>query len=499
MEASGSNGASSLADDMALRGLLEVFGAAFSLDQITSAYCKAGKNADDAAEALATSASNGGETSGLPVNSFYKKPPYQENGNGNRNGNGNPRASKPKYRPVSVGSVSSIIGKQYVKETAPAPANGSNEATKPLKLDSSVLPMSGIWVENDESSSSRDERLHQGIEDFLFSMLGVGFKLERDQIRQVLDSCRYDMEKSMEKLINLPASTSEKGNELVRKSSEKSADLSLKYEVSSDRNSKNSTEVNRDSASNTNGAEFTGQQKERNDLEKDILASLFCASERTEERPVERPRRTIKSGSGYGAYGQLVAEPPNDFISEYKSAVVYQHHHGEDDADDEDSYQVLRRSVKEYRSTMKDYYQAAVAAFAKEDHDRAYKLLEQGHFFLKKAREAEDESNEVILKTRNVETQGEIVLDLQERGAKEAIRLLKCQISSFSGISSIKYLKVICDTKEEDISKGSRRRSLVLKLLEEESIKWTEGENAGTILIQLDSVNRKQLTFLTKK
>ncbi|KAM1008586.1 hypothetical protein FF1_004966 [Malus domestica] len=489
MEASGSNGASSLADDMALRGLLEVFGDAFSLDQITSAYCKAGKNADAAAEALATSAPNGGETSGLPANSIYKKPPYQENGNGNRNrnGDGNPRPSKPKYRPVSVGSVSSIIGKQYVKETAPAPANGSNEATKPLKLDSSVLPMSENWVENDESCSSRDELLHQGMEDFLFSMLGVGFKLERDQIRQVLDSCGYDMEKSMEKLINLPASTSEKRNELIRKSSEKSADLSLKYEVSSDRKSKNSTEGNRDRASNTNEAEFTGQQKERNDLEKDILASLFCASERAEERLVERPRRTIKSGSGYGAYGQLVAEPPDDFISEYKSAVVYQHHHGEEDADDEDSYQVLRRSVKEYRSTMKDYYQAAVAAFAKEDHDRAYKLLEQGHFFLKKAREAEDESNEVILKTRNVETQGEIVLDLQERGAKEAIRLLKCQISSFSGISSIKYLKVICDTKEEDISKGSRRRSLVLKLLEEESIKWTEGENAGTILVQLAS------------
>ncbi|KAM2834533.1 hypothetical protein PS2_031546 [Malus domestica] len=63
-------------------------------------------------------------------------------------------------------------------------------------------------------------------------MLGVGFKLERDQIRQVLDGCGYDMEKSMEKLINLPASTSEKRNELIRKSSEKSAYLSLKYKAS---------------------------------------------------------------------------------------------------------------------------------------------------------------------------------------------------------------------------------------------------------------------------
>ncbi|KAM2711343.1 hypothetical protein EV1_031470 [Malus domestica] len=192
MEASGSNDVSSLTDDMVLRGLLELFGAAFSLDQITSAYYKAGKNDDDAAEALATFAPNGRETFRLPINSIYKKSPYQENGN--------PRASKLKYRSVSVGSVSSIIGKQYVKETASAAANGSNEATKALEAG-----------------------LH---------MLGVGFKLERDQIRQVLDGCGYDMEKSMEKLINLPASTSEKMNELIRKSSEKSAYLSLKYKAS---------------------------------------------------------------------------------------------------------------------------------------------------------------------------------------------------------------------------------------------------------------------------
>ncbi|KAM1385416.1 hypothetical protein FF1_031821 [Malus domestica] len=192
MEASGSNDVSSLTDDMVLRGLLELFGAAFSLDQITSAYYKAGKNDDDAAEALATFAPNGRETFRLPINSIYKKSPYQENGN--------PRASKLKYRSVSVGSVSSIIGKQYVKETASAAANGSNEATKALEAG-----------------------LH---------MLRVGFKLERDQIRQVLDGCGYDMEKSMEKLINLPASTSEKMNELIRKSSEKSAYLSLKYKAS---------------------------------------------------------------------------------------------------------------------------------------------------------------------------------------------------------------------------------------------------------------------------
>lgn len=38
----------------------------------------------------------------------------------------------------------------------------------------------------------------------------------------------------------------------------------------------------------------------------------------------------------------------------------------------------------------------------------------------------------------------------------------------------------------------------VLKLLERESIKWVEDENAGTILIRLDSINRKRLSFVKK-
>ncbi|KAL6282306.1 hypothetical protein ACE6H2_013235 [Prunus campanulata] len=383
MEASRLNGASNFDDEKALKGLLEAFGPAFSLDQIASAYCKAGKNAGDAAEALAMSTPNGG-------------------------------------------SVSSIIGKQYVKKTPSA--NGSCNATKPLKLDSEVLPMSEIWVEKAESNSSRDDGLHLDMEDFLFTMLGDGFKLERERIREVLG---------------------------------KSAGLYRKSEVSSETNCINSSEGNGDKASNTNGVDFMGQKKERSDLQKEVLAALFSASERSEERPEELPRRTIKAANRYGAYGQLVVEPPNDFISECKSAVVYQQHPKEDDADDEDNYQVLRKAVKEYRTTMKEYFQAAVEAFSKEDHDRANKLLEQGKFFQEKAREADEESNEMILRTRNVETQGEIVLDLHERSAKEAIRLLKCQISSFSGISSIKCLKVIIDTQEEEISKGSRRRVLV--------------------------------------
>jgi hypothetical protein len=35
----------------------------------------------------------------------------------------------------------------------------------------------------------------------------------------------------------------------------------------------------------------------------------------------------------------------------------------------------------------------------------------------------------------------------------------------------------------------------VLKLLEQESIKWDEGEIAGTIMIRLDNIERQRLSF----
>ncbi|XP_062013170.1 putative nuclear RNA export factor SDE5 [Rosa rugosa] len=495
MEASGFNGASRFDDEQGLRVLLDAFGPAFSLEEIASAYCKAGKNAEAAAETLALSATSAGEESSAVVSDdggIGKKDKTTSD-----NGSGNSRGAKTKYRSVSVGSVSGVIGKHYGNKTTSSGGNGG----KALRVDSKskVLPIPESWVEKAEScsSSAGDDVLHQDMEDFLFNMLGEGFKLDRDVIRDVLDSCGYDMEKSMENLISLSTSASDERNEVISNSNDKSAGSYLKLEESSQRKPINSTEGNGDRASNTNEVESTGKEKKRLDLQKELLAALFNAPERPEEPELSKTR-IVRSTKGYADYGHLVLEPPKDSFSDHKTPVVYQQHHTEEDADDEVRYQVLRKSVKEYRSTMKEYYQAAVDAFSKGDRIRADKLMEQGHFFQKKAREADEESNKMILKPRDAETQGDIVLDLHEGGAKEAIRLLKCHLSSFSGISSIKHLKVIIDTKDRDILKGSRRRLAVLKLLEEESIKWVEGDNAGTILIQLDSINRKKLTFLKK-
>nr|POF23241.1 putative nuclear rna export factor sde5 [Quercus suber] len=399
----------------------------------------------------------------------------------------NSRASKPKSRPVCAGMVSSILGKDYIKSTPPV--NGSYMGRKPLKLDSKVMPMSELWEIEAKSCSPKYDCLHQEMEDFLFKMLGDGFQLDRDVIRQVLDNCGFDMQQSMEKLLDLAAVTVGKKNNFVGECTEKFRDVSPEVEVlSHQRKLQNGNRI-----SSKNGIEPPGQLRERNDLQKEVLVALFNAPERSNELV----RRTTNAAKRSEASWRLVDGPPMDFLVDHKKTVTYLRRDHEDDVDEEENYQILRKSVQEYRGVMTEYYKAAVDAFAKGDHVRAEKLLEQGHFFHKKVREADEESSKKILESRNVDSQDEILLDLHDHGAKEALRLLKCHISSFSRIPSIKDLKVVIETNDEDFTKGSRRRQ-VLKLLERESIKWTEEGNVGVILIHLDNINRKQLSFVKK-
>jgi len=52
------------------------------------------------------------------------------------------------------------------------------------------------------------------------------------------------------------------------------------------------------------------------------------------------------------------------------------------------------------------------------------------------------------------------------------------------------------DANDKENPKGSRRRLRVLKLLEQESIPWVEGDTTETILIRLANIERKSLSFV---
>ena len=185
MEVSGQN-IVTCDEEKALKCLLDAFGSAFSLEEIASAYCKASRNADLAGEILyemqGSSSSSSSHVSN--VDATVEESSESSDGYSLENSWQERKTLRPKVRPVSVGTVSSIIGKNYVR---PMPsANGYCGTTKPVKLDAKGLPMTGIWREKTKPNTLKHNQLHQDMEDFLFKMLGYGFRLDRDMIRGVL-------------------------------------------------------------------------------------------------------------------------------------------------------------------------------------------------------------------------------------------------------------------------------------------------------------------------
>ncbi|CAJ1961660.1 unnamed protein product [Sphenostylis stenocarpa] len=495
-------------EEKALKCLLDAFGSVFSLEEIASAYCKASRNADLAGEILfEMQGSSLGSSSTLDSsNADVRTGGSSESSDGYslENSFQERRTSRPKVRPVSAGTVSSIIAKDYVR---PAPsASGSFGMTKPTKLDAKSLPITGIWREKKKPDVSclKHNQLHQDMEDFLFKMLGDGFQLDRNMIRQVLDTCGYDMQKSLAKLLDQSNIASGKraavdGGSAGRVSTHAKliyyfTDMKPKSKVASSERKSPDLNYHRGDGNiaPTKGTELAQQHKQKHDLQKEVLSSLFSYHGHSEE---EAPKRIVKDLNMKSRFRHVVFEPPKDSPEELNIDMDFSQPKDVDDPKDEEEYKNVRRAVKEYRVAMNEYYKAAVDAFAKGDQIKAERLLEQGQFFLSKAHDADEESNKIILETSNDEAE-EMVLDLRDHCSNVAISLLKCHLSSLSGIPSFKHLKVMIDANDKDNPKGCRRRLRVLNLLEQESIAWVEGQTNDAILIPLANIERKSLSFV---
>ncbi|GAY59504.1 hypothetical protein CUMW_194940 [Citrus unshiu] len=119
----------------------------------------------------------------------------------------------------------------------------------------------------------------------------------------------------------------------------------------------------------------------------------------------------------------------------------------------------------------------------------------QGHFFRQKASEADRKSAEKLVKTRNNEV---MTLDWHSIEPKEVVCLLRVHLTSLSGIPTIKHLRIVVGTSDEDSKKEAQKR-MIKKLLKKESIEWTEDGNGQAILIQVDVIDPKRLSFFRKK
>ncbi|XP_020886370.1 putative nuclear RNA export factor SDE5 isoform X4 [Arabidopsis lyrata subsp. lyrata] len=419
-------------DSRSLQVLLDAFGSRFSLDDIAAAYCQASQNVDVAGEILFAMTEKTPQCDHVEMKNETSKPsqvyvPKEVR----RQEDSKAKVWRPKRNSISVGTVSSVIGKEYAR-TRPI-SNAPREATKPMKIDSRDIPETEIWSEEmPKSNEPKTNRAPTDVEEFIVKMLGEGFQASQDVIHQVLGVCGYDVKKSTEKLLDLS-------------DTKKYADVGISNEVMSkvDPQRQESTSCNQvelQEFSQSDGARtFTGSEEGRNaknGLEKEVLEALFSGT----ERYVGEPKVTRHFGERRPRVaGRPVFKPLEDPFQERVVAVKKSSNTSKED-EDENEFKAHRKAVREHLNQMKEYYGAAAEAFSKGETERAHRLVEKGHFFGQKAREADDKSIAKMIDVKKdddstYEEDEVVTVNVNEHETKEALRLLKRQLNYFSGIS----------------------------------------------------------------
>nr|XP_009397946.2 PREDICTED: putative nuclear RNA export factor SDE5 isoform X2 [Musa acuminata subsp. malaccensis] len=467
----------------ALNALLDAFGTFCTLEDIASAYCKAGRDVCKAGDMLYQLQES--SSSGFRHAQIGKNVPQPEESSDEDNlkcsillGK-NSKGTKPKKLSVSVGTISSVLGKKYVG--VPSSRNESCETTKPPKLEIKEQMLDVLESESFMPNSVQSSTLNdKDVEEFLFSMLGDGFKLSMDVIRDVLGCCGYNMKKSMEELLIISSNTLEKGKAVdyddLRKSAGKGSQTEkFPYEDCCPNSPSSVRNIPRHSS----------MEQKNSNLPMEVIQSLFNVPERSEEE--QKIKRREMGLNRMRVVGQkAVTKPLEDLVLSSTTDIPNIRQVVNDVAEEDDDYQVLRRAAKLHWDSMKQYYEAAVDAFTRGDNEAASYHIEQGKYYNQKAREADEKSAAMLVEPRKTSNKDEITLDLQPHCAKEALKLSKLLLCSLADIPTLRYLKLVIGADSEDRKQGKKRR-LVLKLLENESIKWTESDdNSGTIYIQLD-------------
>ncbi|KAH9715222.1 hypothetical protein KPL71_020978 [Citrus sinensis] len=259
--------------------------------------------------------------------------------------------------------------------------------------------MPALCREETKQKQSKNDHLQKDTEDFLFKLLGEGSQLNRDVIQEVLDSCGFDMQKSMSKLIDRLADTLGKKTKFLGKSSEKmifavdhgfvSAHnhcISLYSDVQCTdmcsnfggppRERKlqqlNSSGGHVKEDPNTNEGKLPRHPKDRNELQKQVLLLYLVLL-----------RNLMETEWRSKALGKVVSEPPEELAPECKANVVHLQQDNQTGVcsyinytdwiynDEEDSLQALLRALMEYRGTMKEHCKAVVLKKLPLDFQRA--------------------------------------------------------------------------------------------------------------------------------
>ncbi|XP_075515616.1 SMR domain-containing protein At5g58720 [Primulina tabacum] len=441
-------------DQRNLRNLFMAF-SSVSLEEVHTAYKEAKGDPDVAAKILANfvesaaredqsttcSSSSGNDNVGSSSSSFAS----EVFGDANEFQQvGFDRKSNLKSKKViaAAGTVSTVLGKDYVRST---PKKG------PSKLK-------GFH----EESLNRKEA-----EKFLCSMLGEECELSSAIVSDVLGQCGDDLEKALDVLLELSATSKEQLTDRTLDSNFLSSEIKLKDNPwFTGNHCRDLSKVTGSSESHVS----TEMGYLKSEIPQQLLESLFnMPTPKTAEHEPSTMnwRNVVKKMTSLGQRSE-----PGE--GEQRKPLQGKG----------DEYLALRATAKQHWESMKSYYQKATTAFANGEKEHAAYLSEQGRSHNIMARKADEKASQDIFTARNKSIENEITIDLHGQHVKQAMRLLKLHLLFGAYVRSLRSFKVITGSGSHGLGK-SKVKSSVVNLLKKEGIEWSE-VNQGMLLVRLD-------------
>ncbi|XP_075519676.1 SMR domain-containing protein At5g58720-like [Primulina tabacum] len=463
-------------DQRNLRNLLMAF-SSVSLEEVHTAYKEAKRDPDVAAKILANvvesaarqdqsttcSSSSGNDNVGSSSSSFASEVFGDANEFPQVVFN---RKSKPKWKKVSAaaGTVSTVLGKDYVRST---PKKGSYKLKR-------FHEESLNWKETEQ---------------FLCSMLGEECELSLAVVRDVLGQCGDDLEKALDVLLELSATSKEQ----VHGGYESAIREDTQYLPESN---DGLTDRTLDSHFHSSDIKFKDNpwftRNHCRDLSKIIGSSESHISSEIEYLKSELPQQLLESLFNMPTPKTTECEPSTmNWRNVVKKLTSLGQRSETGDGEQQktvqangDEYLALRSTAKQHWESMKSYYQKATTAFANGEKEHAAYLSEQGRSHNKMAREADEKASQDIFTARNKSIENVITIDLHGQNVKQAMRLLKLHLLFGAYVRSVRSFKVITGCGSHGLGK-SKVKSSVVNLLKKEGIAWSE-VNQGMLFIRLD-------------
>ncbi|MED6191678.1 hypothetical protein PIB30_002485 [Stylosanthes scabra] len=346
---------------------------------------------------------------------------------------------------AATGTVSTVIGKEYVRRN---------------KNKNKGFENNGV-VDKDKA------------EQFLCSMLGDDSDLNLGVVRDVLCQCGYNIEKALDVLLDLTAST----NEQSRNDNDNDNIYDMRFLVGQkdnliDRRSE-CTSLSSESEASDNLwslGSFNRPGFTKSELPQKVLESLFNIPKSSEpEKGTMNWRNVVKKmqslGPEFGVYPHGSETQQPTFAKG-------------------DEYHVFREGAKQHWDSVKSYYQKASTAYTKGNRSYAAYLSDQGKEQTKLAQKADTKASHDIFIARNKGIENVITIDLHGQHVKPAMRMLKLHLLFGSYVPSVQTLRVITGCGSHGVGKSKLKQSVV-DLLHKERMEWCE-ENRGTLLIKLN-------------